>query len=111
VLPRLATQEAAVGNTVVPGGTLLLAALAGGNRDPEVFTDPDAFDPDRDEAEVLSFGVGPKFCPGWNLARSQLAAALTVVLDRLPGLELVEAAEPQGAILRATPSVRVRWRR
>lgn len=110
VLPRLATQAATVGGTEVAAGTLLLAALAGGNRDPEVFGDPDDFRPGRDDAEVLSFGVGPKFCPGWNLARSQLAAALSVVLDRLPGLEVLHAAEPQGAILRSTPSVLGRWR-
>lgn len=109
VLPRLATQDARVGDTDVPAGTLLMAGLAGGNRDPEVFTDPDAFRPDRDEAEVLSFGVGPKFCPGWNLARSQLAAALSVVLERLPDLQVLEAGEPQGAILRATPRLRARW--
>jgi cytochrome P450 len=109
VLPRLATQEAVVGDTHVPAGTVLMAALAGGNRDPEVFADPDVFDPHRDEAEVLSFGVGPKFCPGWNLARSQLAAALSVVLERLPGLDVLESREPQGAILRSTPRVSCRW--
>jgi cytochrome P450 len=110
LLPRLATQEAAVGDTVVPAGTLLLAALAAGNRDPDVFADPHRFDPERQGKEVLSFGVGPKFCPGWNLARSQLAAALTVVLERLPRLTLRSAEEPVGCILRATPSVVVCWR-
>ena len=110
VLPRLATQDCLVGGTEVPAGTLLLAALSGGNRDPDAFDEPDRFDPRRDGAEVLTFGVGPKFCPGWNLARSQLAAALTVLLDRLPGLRIVEAAEPRGAVLRATPRVVGRWR-
>jgi cytochrome P450 len=110
LLPRLATQDASVGGAEVPAGTLLVAALAGGNRDPEVFRDPDAFRPDRDDGEVLSFGVGPKYCPGWNLARSQLAAALAAVLERLPDVEVVAAAEPEGAILRATPRLVARWR-
>jgi cytochrome P450 len=109
VLPRLATQDATVGDTAVPAGTLLLAALAAGNRDPSVFDDPDTFDPHRDEAEVPTFGVGPKFCPGWNLARSQLGTALTVVLERLRGLQVVEVVEPRGAILRSTPRVVARW--
>lgn len=109
VLPRLATQEASVGGTPVRAGTLLMAALAGGNRDPDVFTDPSSFDPCREGAEVLSFGVGPKFCPGWNLARSQLAAALAVVLERLPGLRVLEVTEPRGAILRSTPRLVARW--
>ena len=109
ILPRLATQEAMVGDTLVPADSLLLAALASGNRDPAMFSDPDSFDPHRDEAEVLTFGVGPKFCPGWNLARSQLATALAVVLERLPELRIVEAAPPQGAVLRSTPQVLARW--
>jgi cytochrome P450 len=111
VLPRLATQDCRVGDTDVAAGTVLLAALAGGNRDPEVFDDPDRYDPHRAGAEVLSFGVGPKFCPGWNLARSQLAAALTVLLERLPGVTVLDVAEPQGAILRATPRLVARWSR
>ena len=110
VLPRLATRAAAVGETEVAAGTLLCAALAAGNRDPDVFARPDDVDPDRDGAEVLSFGAGPKFCPGWNLARSQLAAALAVVLERLPGLTVVDAAAPEGAVLRSTPRLVARWR-
>lgn len=109
VLPRLATQDSRVGNTEVGAGTLLLAGLAAGNRDPDVFPEPDRFDPHRDGAEVLSFGVGPKFCPGWNLARSQLAAALSVLLERLPGISVVETTEPRGAILRSTPRLVARW--
>ena len=91
------------------GGTLVMAALAAANRDPDVFERPDAFDPDRRESEVMSFGFGPKFCPGWNLARSQLLAALEVVLERLPRLSLTAPAQPQGAVLRATPALPVRW--
>ena len=109
-LPRLAAHGGVVGGAEVAPGTLLLASLAAANRDPEVFDRPQAFDPDRTETDLMAFGLGPKFCPGWNLARAELLAALTVVLERLPDLELVEAAEPQGAILRATPSVRVRWK-
>ncbi|MCW2500295.1 MAG: cytochrome monooxygenase [Frankiales bacterium] len=109
VLPRLAPHGGRIGDTEVAPGSLLLAALAGGNRDPEVFADPDRFDPDRSERELLSFGFGPKFCPGWNLARSQLLAALEVVLERLPGLRLVGGPPPQGAILRAVPELHVAW--
>lgn len=91
------------------GGELVMAALAAANRDPDVFDRADVLDPDRSETEVMSFGFGPKFCPGWNLARSQLLAALEVVLTRLPGLRLTAPVQPQGAILRATPALPVRW--
>jgi cytochrome P450 len=109
LLPRLATQTGRIGGVDVPAGTLLVAGLAAANRDPDVYADPDVFNPDRDEGELLTFGFGPKFCPGWNLARSQLLAALGVVLERLPGLRLIEDAQPQGAVLRSTPRLPVRW--
>jgi len=100
-----------VGGVEVPPGTILLAALAGGNRDPEVFAEPDRFDPDRSEGELLSFGFGPKFCPGWYLARTQLLTALEVALERLPRLRLLGGPPPQGAILRAVPALPVAWDR
>jgi cytochrome P450 len=108
-LPRMAEHGGTVAGSAVEPGSLLVASLAAANRDPEVFDRPHEFDPDRTEPDLMSFGLGPKFCPGWNLARSELLAALSVVVDRLPGLELVEATEPEGAILRQTSSVRVRW--
>ncbi len=109
VLPRLVARGGTVGGVELPAGSLVLAALAGANRDPAVFADPDRFDPDRDESDILTFGFGTKHCPGAHLGRRQLAAALTVVLERLPGLRLVEATEPSGGILRSVSTLRVSW--
>jgi cytochrome P450 len=110
LLPRLSGGGGEIGGVEVGPATLVLAAIAGANRDPAVFTDPDRFDPDREEGEVLTFGFGPKFCPGSHLARRQLLVALEVVLERLPRLQLVEASPPAGAVLRSSPSVVARWR-
>jgi cytochrome P450 len=109
LLPRVAAHGGTVAGEEVAPGTLVVAALAAANRDPDVFDRPHVLDPDRSETELMSFGQGPKFCPGWNLARAELLAALEVVIDRLPGLRCVDATEPEGAILRQTRSVRVRW--
>jgi cytochrome P450 len=111
VLPRLVVNGGVVGGRKLAPGSLVLAAIAGANRDPQTFDDPDRFDPDRKQRDQITFGAGPKFCPGSHLANRQLAAALDVVLERLPGLHLVEAAEPSGAILRSTKSLVVRWER
>jgi cytochrome P450 len=112
LLPRLAAQGGRLGDETVEPGTLLLAALAGANRDPDLVGDhdPDDFDPDRPEAQILTFGVGSKFCPGAQLGRLQLETALRVLVDRLDDLTLVEATEPAGAILRSTASVVATWR-
>ncbi len=100
VLPRLAVDGGEVAGHELPPGALVLCGIAAANRDPAVFGDPDRFDPERPEGEVLTFGFGSKFCPGSHLARQQLAAALDVLLDRLPDPVARDAPEPAGAVLR-----------
>lgn len=109
VLPRLAPEGGEIGGFELPPMARVLCGIAGANRDPDVYTDPDRFDPDRPESEILTFGFGTKFCPGSHLARQQLAAALEVVLHRLPGLRAVDAGEPVNAVLRRVERLRVAW--
>jgi len=109
-LPRFTVAGGRIGGEDVAPGSLVLAALAGANRDPDVFDDPDRFLPERDEKEILTFGFGSKYCPGVNLARRQLLAALDVVLERLPELRLAGSAAPSGGILRSVKSLPVVWR-
>jgi len=109
LLPRVATHGGVIGGVEVPPGAMLLCAIASANRDGDVFDEPDRFDPDRDQGELLTFGFGNKFCPGSHMARQQLEAALGVVLERLPNLRLVEADPPSGAILRRTEHLQVAW--
>ena len=109
VLPRLAAQGGIIGETVVAAGTLVLCAIAGANRDPSVFPDPDRFDPDRELRETLTFGYGSKFCPGAHLGRRQMTAALAVLVSRLKDLRVVEAVEPAGGILRSCPKLVAAW--
>jgi cytochrome P450 len=109
LLPRIAMHGGTVAGTVLPAGAQVLAGIAAANRDPAHFEDPDTFDPLRSDSELLTLGFGNKFCPGSHLARQQLAVALDVVLERLPGLRLVAAEPPSGAVLRSSPSVVARW--
>jgi len=109
VLPRVVAQAGVVHGTELPAGSLVLCAIAGANRDPDVFPDPERFDPDRDLHETLTFGFGSKFCPGSHLARRQMTVALHVLISRLPNLELVEASEPTGGILRSCRHLTATW--
>ena len=89
-----------------------LFAMAAANRDPAVFEYPDRFEPGRDSGnKLLSFGPGPRLCPGMHLARRQLAVALDVLMERLPQLRLrdVDAAQPRGAILRGPERLPAAW--
>ena len=88
---------------VADPSTRLVFAMAAANRDPLIFHDADQFDLQRDNlAKALSFGPGPRLCPGMHLARKQLAVVLDVLLARLPDLRLtdIDAALPVGTILR-----------
>ena len=67
--------------------------LAAANLDPQKFTDPLTFKPERNEAPNLSFGAGIHFCIGAPLARLELNIVLPLLFRRLPGLKL--AAEPR----------------
>ena len=113
ILPRLSAPRAVVfHDTEIPPATFCLFAIAAANRDPAVFDQPDVFDMHRDSSKkLLSFGPGPRLCPGMHLARRQLAVALDVILERLPGLQLLapENAVPRGAILRGPARLEVKW--
>ena len=113
VLPRIsARQPIEFRGVTIPASTFCLFAIAAANRDPAVFADPDRFDIERDSSrKLLSFGPGPRLCPGMHLARRQLSVALDVLMSRLPDLHLadVDAARPAGAILRGPGALPVRW--
>lgn len=109
VLPRVAVHGGTLAGTELAPTTLVLCAIAAANRDPAVYADPDRFDPDRAETEILTFGFGSKFCPGSHLATRQMLAALTVVVGRLPGLHLVDGDPPVNAVLRRVERLQVAW--
>ena len=110
-LPRLASKDARFAAADIPAGTIMLFGLASANRDPREFDDPDTFDPTRKPQDILTFGFGPKFCPGSHLARRELLTALTVVLEKLPGLHLSdpEGSEPRGGVLRHPENLHCGW--
>ena len=111
VLPRVVTTPTTVAGRELPPHTFLLVGIAAANRDPAVFTEPDAFTPSRPPQEVLTFGNGVKFCPGSHLATRELRVALDAVVSRLGVPELVDedGALPVGGPLRAPERLAVRW--
>jgi cytochrome P450 len=62
--------------------------LGAANRDPERFSDPDVFRPDRSPNPHVSFGAGIHFCLGAPLARMELLIATRILFERLPRLRL-----------------------
>jgi cytochrome P450 len=87
-------------------------SIAGANRDPDVFPDPERFDVARDNARLqIAFAHGPHVCIGMHLARLEAHTALGRLLDRLPLLRLDPSghAAPRGLVFRKPPTLRVIW--
>jgi cytochrome P450 len=95
---RFTTEPMEIAGTEVPAGEPILVALAGANRDPGRFTDPDRFDITADRAAHLSFGHGVHHCVGAGLARIEGGIAISTLLRRLPDLAL------------AIPEEHLQWR-
>ncbi|WP_329234861.1 cytochrome P450 [Actinoallomurus sp. NBC_01490] len=109
VVDRYAVRDVRLGDADIRAGDLVRVSIAGANRDPAVFTDPDRFDVRREDADRhLSFARGPHFCFGAHLARLETATALGALL-RLPGLRLEHTDGPRGLVFRKPAEVRVRW--
>jgi cytochrome P450 len=84
---RFASEDIVYRDVQFPEGTLVSTSLAGANRDPETFDDPDVFDITRERATAqMTFGAGIHFCMGAALARAELQEALPLLAQRMPGL-------------------------
>jgi len=86
---RFARRAFVLGGRAIREGQMIMASAGGSNRDPDAFPEPDLLSMNRKVNGLLSFGVGPYFCLGASLARSELAFMLEALLDVLtPGARL-----------------------
>ncbi|CAM3376365.1 cytochrome P450 [Mycobacterium intermedium] len=82
---RVALETVALGGVQIPAGTIVVVNTGAANRDPSVYDDPDRLDITRVGAPpIQTFGSGVHYCLGANLARLELAEALTVMTRRMP---------------------------
>lgn len=78
----------------LPERAKLMFNIAGANRDPELFEEPEQFRIDRPLRQVkqhLSFGNGVHFCLGAPVARMEAKVALRLLIERMPRLRLTGA--------------------
>jgi cytochrome P450 len=110
VIDRYATADVELGGAPIARGDLVRISIAGANRDPAAFPDPDRFDVRRENAQRhLAFARGPHVCIGMHLARLEAHVAVEQLLRRLPGLRLEQPTEPRGLVFRKPPELRVAW--
>lgn len=88
---RLSRSAVTVGGVDIRAGTTIMVGIAGANRDPRRFDDPDTFDPERKNArQHISFGRGIHSCPGSPLARAETRVAIERLLDRTADIRISE---------------------
>lgn len=112
VIDRYSTTDTVLGDTAISRGDLVRLSLTAANRDPEVFTHPDRFDPSRPNLRRhLAFAQGPHVCVGVHLARLETRAALGALTTGLPQLALDpnRPAQVRGLVFRKPPALHVRW--
>jgi cytochrome P450 len=85
-IPRIALDDVDMSDTTIPAGSSVRMLLASANRDPQVFPDPDRFDPTRNTHRMLNMGYGMFHCSGAALGRAEMAITLTGLKSRFPTL-------------------------
>jgi cytochrome P450 len=111
VVDRYATRDTLLGSAQIRVGDQVTVSIAGANRDPAVFPEPDRFDIRRpNAARHLAFAHGPHFCLGAHLARLEAGAAIEALLA-LPRLRLDpdSPSAPRGLVFRKPPELRALW--
>jgi cytochrome P450 len=81
---RYVMEDVDAHGVTIPAGSAILLLVASANRDPRRYADPDVFDIHRDDIQHLTFGFGPHYCLGANLARLEGRVALDELLNRFP---------------------------
>lgn len=112
-MPRYVSEPTEVAGTVLERGTTVISSMAAANRDERAFDGADDMDLTRTPNPHLAFGTGPHSCLGQTLARIELRTVLSVLLDRLPTLDLAVPAgalrRREGLIVGGLEEVPVRW--
>jgi cytochrome P450 len=108
---RIAREDRELCGREARQGEQIVLILAGANRDPAVFEDPDRLDVGRRDVRHLAFGQGVHFCLGAQLARLETALAIAAIVARFPSLRV---ADPNvrwstNTILRGPDTLHLAW--
>lgn len=117
-LPHESTEDCTVSGYHIPAGTTLFSNLYKIHRDPQVWSEPDEFRPERfiikdfdfggQDFEYFPFGIGRRMCPGITFAIQILQLTLANLLQGFdfstPSNEPIDMSEAVGLTnLKATP--------
>ena len=81
---RWSTKAAEFHGQTIPADSIVVMVPPAANRDETKWEEPDRFDILRKPAQIFTFGFGPHFCLGANLAKVEGRVALETILSRIP---------------------------
>ncbi|KAL9323784.1 hypothetical protein ACSQ67_008641 [Phaseolus vulgaris] len=86
LVPHFSSEDCTIGKYNLPQNTILLVNAWAIHRDPNLWSDPMRFKPERFENEneankLLHFGLGRRACPGANLAQRTVSLALGLLIQ------------------------------
>jgi len=84
---RMTTEDVELAGVSLPAGTFVICNTAAANHDADVYAEPERFDITREGTPPMqTFGAGAHYCLGANLARREIASALSVMASRMTNL-------------------------
>lgn len=89
-MARTAKRDTEVSGQEIKAGERVVLVFGAGNRDPEVYENPNEIDITRENNRHLAFGGGIHRCLGSNLGRKELVISLEHFLATIPEFELAE---------------------
>ncbi|XP_076146051.1 cytochrome P450 3A27-like [Alosa pseudoharengus] len=90
-LERVCKKTVDVGGVIIPKGAIVMVPTYALHRDPELWTDPETFKPERfskenkesiDPYSYMPFGLGPRNCIGMRFALISMKLAIVELLQR-----------------------------
>jgi cytochrome P450 len=98
---RTAMQDTEIDGVPIKAGQHVYLMYMSGNRDEDVFAEPEHFDISRAEAgQQLGFGSGAHVCAGSRLVRTEATILLEELLDRFSRVELLKEPSPVVHVIR-----------
>ena len=108
---RTASQDIDYAGASIKAGDKVVVSFLSANYDEQVYSQPTEFDIGREPNPHLSFGYGPHFCLGAQLAVAQMRA---IFLELTQRFESIEAIAPptylRSNFQRGVKSLPIRWR-
>nr|GEY17552.1 cytochrome P450 [Tanacetum cinerariifolium] len=111
LVPHESSEECTVGGYHIPQGTMLLVNQWAMHHDPDLWSDPESFQPERFEGiegardgfRFMPFGFGRRCCPGEGLATRIMGLTVGLLIQcfdwERPDEEMVDMTEGRGITL------------